>query len=284
MKEFPRLVDDPELGAHVRAARESAISEERLARNRRELDGRLAVLAVTGTVGVAASAKAATWVKMVVAFFALGTVATVATTVVRRDTASTQGVVVDEAARATDAPMALEPAPPVAPPNPRPAPVRPRDPPRRAEVPAPPLAPTPAPSPVPSEPPERGDQLREQLATFEAARQALRAGAAERAIGMVDALLRDHPSTVLRPEAVALRAEALAASDRVDEAIVAVGDLIAKEANAARRGEWLRVLGDLERRRGDCRRASELYNQALGLPLPGPTAEAARRGLRACDH
>ena len=86
MSEFPRLVDDPELGEHVRAARDAGISDERLARNRRALDGRLAVLAATGTVGLAATAKAVTWVKLALAVFAVGAVATVATTVTRRDT------------------------------------------------------------------------------------------------------------------------------------------------------------------------------------------------------
>jgi tetratricopeptide (TPR) repeat protein len=135
---------------------------------------------------------------------------------------------------------------------------------------------TPAPPPAPS-------QLPQQIKLFEAARRAGRARRYKKAVNLIERLLRRFPNTPLAAEARLSRAEFLVRAGRLGAATTAVRGLLVDPRHAGRRGELLRVLGDLLRRQGDCRGAAVAYRQALAASLSKKDARAARRGLAACS-
>lgn len=140
----------------------------------------------------------------------------------------------------------------------------------------------PAVTPLPSASPPPIDGLKAQLERFEAAKRALAAGDPRGALRELDLLLEQWPDAAVAPEARALRAEALAKAGRAEEAIAAVERLIQDPAQASRRAEWRRFLGDLQRQRGDCRAARVAYQAALQGRLSASSERAAKAGLAAC--
>lgn len=143
-----------------------------------------------------------------------------------------------------------------------PPPVRTAPPPRRAVAPAPVASAAEiAPPDVPA--PPAASELPEQIRRYEDARAIGQRGEFARAAGLIDDLLRRYPATPLRAEAELTRAELLARGDRYDDAVPALEALIANPNHRGRRGELLRTLGDLHRRRGDCAAAIAAYDRAL---------------------
>jgi TolA-binding protein len=147
-------------------------------------------------------------------------------------------------------------------------------------TPEPPPAPTV--SPAPTAPPAAPSRLPDQIRLFEAAKRAGRARRYKKALGLIEELLRRFPTTPLAAEARLSQAELLMRAGRLRDATIAVRGLLTDPRHAGRRGELLRVLGELLRRQGDCRGAVVAYRQALAAPLSKRDARAARRGLAAC--
>jgi tetratricopeptide (TPR) repeat protein len=110
-------------------------------------------------------------------------------------------------------------------------------------------------------------ELPEQIRLYELARDAARRGDHAEAITRIDELLQRFPTTQLRAEAQLTRTESLARANRFDEAVAALEQLIGDDAHRGRRGELLRTLGDLHRRRGDCTHAIDAYTRALASKL-----------------
>jgi tetratricopeptide (TPR) repeat protein len=110
-------------------------------------------------------------------------------------------------------------------------------------------------------------ELPEQIRLYELARDAARRGDHREAVARIDELLQRFPTTQLRAEAQLTRTESLARGNRFDEAVKALEQLIADDTHRGRRGELLRTLGDLHRRRGDCTHAVDAYTRALAQRL-----------------
>ena len=125
-------------------------------------------------------------------------------------------------------------------------------------------------------------ELPEQIRLYEDARDAGRRGEYATAIAAIDDLLRRFPATPLRAEAELTRAEYFARADRVDEAVRAVEALVGDESHKGRRGELLRMLGDLYRRKGDCTRAVDAYTRALAQRLSDRDRKDVVRGRERC--
>jgi hypothetical protein len=109
--------------------------------------------------------------------------------------------------------------------------------------------------------------LPEQIELYEAARDASKRGEFLRCIELLDRLLQRFPTTPLRADVDLTRAEALARANRISEAVGAVEQLVRDAAHRGRRGELLRMLGDLYRQRHDCSHALDAYDKALSEPL-----------------
>jgi len=126
-------------------------------------------------------------------------------------------------------------------------------------------------------------ELPEQIRIYEEARDAGRRGEFSTATAAIDDLLRRFPATPLRAEAELTRAELFARADRLDEAVLAVDALVADESHRGRRGELLRMLGDLYRRKGDCTRALDAYTRALGQRLSDRDRKEVVNGQKRCS-
>jgi tetratricopeptide (TPR) repeat protein len=123
--------------------------------------------------------------------------------------------------------------------------------------------------------------LPEQIRIYEAARAAGRRGDLAGGLELLAELVRRFPATPLRAEAELTRAELWARADRV-EAVPALEALIADPVHRGRRGELLRTLGDLHRRRGDCPHALEAYDRALAERLGRRDRSDVERGRARC--
>jgi len=267
----PRLKHDPELGPVIRAGDDAALSADRLARSH---DAVKALIA-------APSSPAWLW-KIGLLVLALAGAVLVAE-LLRGDTGapppsppSPPPVAAVEPTLAIDAgvTVAIDAAVETAPapePVPPPAPVVKAR--RRAAAPPPPDA---------ALAPEPSSELPEQIRLYEAARDAGRQGDFATGIARIGELLRRFPGTPLREEAELTRAELYARAGRHDEAVAALEQLIASPAHAGRRGELLRTLGDLERKHGDCARATEAYTRAQAERLSQRERARVARELARC--
>jgi len=270
MSEAPqRLAEDPAYAADIAAVKAARPDAAVLARVERRLAQgeapaprpRLRFVLVLGVL-VSATAMAAVTERL---WVARQPVATPAPTVRPTPTSASPLPVVPE--------VRVEPEVTVEPPPTPAAPAREARP-RRSRAPA--ITPAPSVNPPPI------DGLKAQLERFEAAKRALAAGDSPGALRELDLLLGQWPNAAVAPEARALRAEALAKAGRAEEAITAVQLLIRDPAQAARRAEWRRFLGDLQRQRKDCRAARVAYQAALEGKLSPASERAAKAGLAAC--
>ena len=259
----PRLKQGSEFGELLRAGDVADVSAERLASN-----------AAGYKTLIAAGATTALW-KLLVPLIVLFAIGIPALVYVTRDDVAAPVVTV-------------APEPPSAEPTEMRAAIATHEPIVAAPVEEPKLAVVPAKSapvvaelaPAPAVPPP--SELPEQIRIYEEARDAGRRGEYGKAIAAIDDLLQRFPSTPLRAEAELTRAELFARADRVDEAVHAVETLVADETHKGRRGELLRMLGDLYRRKGDCARALDAYNRALGQRLSDRDRTEVVRGRERC--
>ena len=247
----PRLKYGDEFGPLLRAGDVADVSAERLASN-----------AAGYKALIAAGATTALW-KLIVPLVVLLAIGIPAIVYLTRDpatapvassepveaasleTAETRATATSNEALATLPPAPIDSPKPVAAVKPAPLVV---------EMAAPPAVPPPS-------------ELPEQIRLYEDARDAGRRGDYASAIAAIDDLLRRFPATPLSAEAELTRAEYLARANRLDEAVRALDRLVADELHRGRRGELLRMLGDLHRRQGDCARAVDAYTRALGHRL-----------------
>lgn len=150
----------------------------------------------------------------------------------------------------------------------------------------PPPRPRPEPAkvaPAPSfAPPPPVDPLAAQLSALKEAQVNLQKGDAGAALRQVEALLEQHPSGPLAPEARVLRVQALAAAGQVELAVAGARVLIEDPTQRGKRGEWWRFIGDLERGRARCPAALEAYRAAAASPLKPASKQAVEAGIQAC--
>jgi len=261
----PRLKDSPELGAVIRAAGEAKVTPERLA------DNAAGVKAL-----IAAGATTALWKLLLPLVLLVAIVAPIAVKLATPDDEPPPPPPPAPApvVAATPLPDAAEAIPEIdAPPEPAPPPPVSR---RRA-------VPVPVDAAVIIEdaPPARSE-LAAQIELYRAARDAGVRGDVAHGIELLDDLLRQYPATPLRAEADLTRADFLARANRLDEATRAFEDLVRDAAHGGRRGELLRTLGDLYRRRGDCAHAVDAYTRALAERLSDRDREDVERGRDRC--
>lgn len=124
--------------------------------------------------------------------------------------------------------------------------------------------------------------LTEQIRRFEQVRALAGQGAYDLALEHLDELERRFPGGPLAAEAALSRADYLVRAGRDAQAIDVLAELIKDPRHTGRRGELLRLLGDLEAKRGACDRAITHYRRALTMDLPDRERQAALRGINAC--
>jgi len=274
-KDLPRLIDDPELGSALRAARDEAMSPERLAANARGLDATIGQLPPPGNLPLGASA------------LTLGAVAAVV--VIARLIAG-PAIFGDETVPAMTPPPAETTAVALATSDrPESTPAIATATPLSTLQPAPSSSGTftrlmtPATTRVPTPTPVMGGTLADELRLYDEARAFVRRGEHAAALASLDELARRFPKSSLAPEAAITRAEVLVAAGRLDEASSLLSRLVSEPAHAGRRAELLRTLGDVERARGNCTAARTHYRASLDAGAAGEEASAVRRGLGACE-
>lgn len=274
----PRLIDDPELGPAIRAAREETLSPERLAANARALDARLTKLPPPGRVPLGTTALTAG--AIIAAFAVLRLVAGPALF----GSGGTAPAPAPEMAPGPVAEVSPETPELAAPPATAPlvaTATSTGDPETPAPAPTPALAlstPIPAPSPVPAT-----GTLADELRLYDEARALAVRGDEPAALARLDELARRFPAGALAPEAAITRAEVLVSAGRLDDASALLARLVADPVHAGRRAELERTLGDVERARGDCASARAHYRAALDAGAAGDEASAVRRGIGACE-
>jgi hypothetical protein len=138
----------------------------------------------------------------------------------------------------------------------------------------------PPPDAAPPAPPP--SDLPAQIALYEAARAAAARGDVAGGIARIDELFARFPSTPLRAEAELSRAEMLTRTSRLADAAAAIEALVASPAHRGRRGELLRTLGDIRRKRGDCAGATAAYTAARASKLSAAESFKVERGLERC--
>lgn len=126
-------------------------------------------------------------------------------------------------------------------------------------------------------------ELPEQIRIYEEARDASRRGEFALALARLDDLLARFPATPLAADAALTRADVLARAGKLAEAAAALELLVADPVHRHRKGELLRTLGDVERRRGDCTRARDAYKRASAEKLTAAQARDVAHGLKRCD-
>ncbi|HEY5939022.1 MAG TPA: tetratricopeptide repeat protein, partial [Kofleriaceae bacterium] len=125
-------------------------------------------------------------------------------------------------------------------------------------------------------------ELPEQIRIYEEARDASRRGQFSVALAKLDELLARFPATPLAADAALTRADVLARAGKLAEAATALETLVADPVHRHRRGELLRTLGDVERRRGDCTRARDAYKRASAEKLTTAQSRDVAHGLERC--
>jgi len=274
----PRLVDDPELRALIRAETGREVDPQLLLRAGRAIRaathpvprGSWALRSFSRVALVGAGLGILFGVSVAAAYALHGWVV--------RSRARVAVPPPPATSRAPQAsPVAAPPPPmePLAPEAPPPSPAAER--PARAHVGA---RPTPEP---PAEEPRGASLLSAQLAAYGAAQEAARRRdypQALRLLAELDARYPDHP---LRAEVALSRAEWLFLAGRDDEAAAALKHNLEAPGLRGKRAELWRMLGDVHFRQGRRDEACDAYRQALGLGLAGPQAEAARRAVRSCS-
>jgi tetratricopeptide (TPR) repeat protein len=125
----------------------------------------------------------------------------------------------------------------------------------------------------------RGDPAQ----ALEAARSLLRGGDYRAAIAALDVLERADPTSPRVPEIRLKRAEAFAASGRIEAALEDLERVIATPGQEPKRAELLRFTAELRVELGDCPSAVADYRRAIGLGLSGPSLAAAREGIQRCN-
>ena len=125
-------------------------------------------------------------------------------------------------------------------------------------------------------------ELPEQIRIYEEARDASRRGQFAVALAKLDELLVRFPATPLAADAALTRADVLARAGKLAEAAAAFEALVADPVHRHRRGELLRTLGDVERRRGDCTRARDAYKRASAEKLTAAQSRDVAHGLERC--
>jgi len=129
---------------------------------------------------------------------------------------------------------------------------------------------------------EVASELPEQIRLYEEARDAGRRGQYAIALARVDDLLARFPTTPLAADAQLTRADVLARAGRLAEAASTLEALVADPVHRHRRGELLRTLGNVERRRGDCTRARDAYKRASAEKLTPAQSRDVAHGLELC--
>lgn len=276
----PRLIDDPELGPALRAARDELLLPERLAANARALDATLSKLPTPSRfpIGTAALTGGA-----IVALLAVLRLVAGPAPFGGADATSTPGVLPSPAvvaspvetpslADASPAVTAAQIATPDADATTTKAIIRPATP---AATPALAIS-TPVPTPATG-------TLADELRLYDDARAFAKKGEPSAALARLDELALRFPRTSLAPEAAITRAEVLVSAGRLDDASALLTRLVADPVHAGRRAELERTLGDVERARGNCTSARAHYRAALDAGASGEEASAVRRGLGACE-
>ncbi|HEY5926170.1 MAG TPA: tetratricopeptide repeat protein [Kofleriaceae bacterium] len=262
----PRLKHGDEFGPLLRAGDLADVSAERLASN-----------AAGYKALIAGGATTALW-KLIVPLLLLVAIAIPAIVIGTRGASEPMSAAAPHEQAALDIENAethatvtsREPAVAVPEPEPsKPTPAAPKSAPAVVELAQPPAVPPPS-------------ELPEQIRIYEDARDAGRRGDYAIAIAGIDDLLRRFPASPLRAEAELTRAELFARGNRVDEAVRAVEVLVADERHRGRRGELLRMLGDLHRRSGDCPRAVDAYTRALAQRLSDRDRTEVVKGRDRC--
>ncbi len=121
-----------------------------------------------------------------------------------------------------------------------------------------------------------------QIELYNQARAAAAARDFTTALDRVDELLRRFPATPLRADAELTRADVLARSGKLADAVTAFDALARDDAHRGRRGEILRTLGDLYRQLNDCTHATDAYTRALAEHLSARDREDVQRGRDRC--
>lgn len=121
-----------------------------------------------------------------------------------------------------------------------------------------------------------------QLQLYERATKLGRAGHYAEGIAVIDELFARYPQTVVRSDALLTKAEFLIHAGRDRKALPLLEELAAMLSQRHRRGELLRVQGDLLRRLGDCPAARKAYDRAQRNALSREEAAAVGRGLAHC--
>jgi tetratricopeptide (TPR) repeat protein len=145
--------------------------------------------------------------------------------------------------------------------------------------------PQPADAGIPDAPPADAavaSDLPEQIRIYEQARDASRRGQFAVALARLDELVARFPATPLAADAALTRADVLARAGKLAEAAAALEALVADPVHRHRRGELLRTLGDVERRRGDCARARDAYKRASAEKLTPAQSRDVAHGLERC--
>lgn len=148
-------------------------------------------------------------------------------------------------------------------------------PPRRARAPivveaAPVVTPAVAPSTSPSE-----------LARYDEASTALRAGRVEEAAALFAALLMEHPSGVLRPETQVSLVESLYRAGRFEQVVVAARDAVG-DVDGARRADVRRLEAEALVKLGRCGEARAAWDEALAGHARQLTADDVTAAVAAC--
>lgn len=124
--------------------------------------------------------------------------------------------------------------------------------------------------------------LPEQIRLYDEAREAGARREYAGALDRLDELLRQFPNTPLRADAELTRADLLTRAGRLDDASRSLSRLAADRSHRGRRGELLRALGDVHRKRNDCAQARAAYRRALGEKLSRRERGKVERGLERC--
>jgi hypothetical protein len=127
------------------------------------------------------------------------------------------------------------------------------------------------------------DLLARQLELLDESQALARAGKHAAALGMLDRLEREFPSTPLSAEIDLSRVELLRRAGRNEQSLHLAQKLLARPQHAGRRAELHQLLGDLWLESGDCERAVLAFRAALSAGLQGKRAAAVQRGLRRCE-
>lgn len=264
----PRLIDDPEFGKGLRAARDEAMSAERLAANGRELDARLTKMPAPGRLplGTSALTLGAVAAVIVLARLVAGPVLFGGDSL--PTLTPTAGVAATPAETATPSIAIATPESIASIAAPSPV--------TTAAVPTATLVVA-----VPT--PPIGGSLADELRIYDEARAFAKSGEHGAALASLDELARRFPRSSLAPEAAITRAEVLVLAGKLEDAAALLARLVSDPAHAGRRVELLRTLGDVQRSRGDCVAARLHYRNALDAGATGEEASAARRGLGSCE-